>query len=153
MLHINGIGQVKLETYGIEFMSIINNYCQENAVATRMSLKVKTKSSAKTRSKSKKKAGSSETQLATYNEYKNGRSIDEIAKFRNLNSRTIEAHLLHFVELKALDVNELVDRNKRDKIKEVLQKHPKQRLSYYKNLLGKDYSFFEISATKAWEGL
>tara|TARA_R110002050_G_scaffold53118_2_gene120797 strand:- start:23702 stop:25843 length:2142 start_codon:yes stop_codon:yes gene_type:complete len=70
-LSISGVGQRKLEVYGDEFMAEIMNF---------MGLKVK-------------KPKKADTYTTTYELYKSGLSIEEIAVQRKLNTTTIYSHI------------------------------------------------------------
>jgi len=70
-MQINGVGERKMEVYGAEFIAEIKAFIEEK----------------------KKTPKKSETALVTYGFYKQGLSIDEIAKKRELKAPTIFSHL------------------------------------------------------------
>ena len=85
-LAISGVGQRKLEVYGGEFMEEIKTFIKE-----------KTK-------------GKKDTTLETYNLYKEGFTIDEIAEKRSLKAQTIFSHLSKlYLEGKDVSLDEFID--------------------------------------------
>ena len=67
------------------------------------------------------------TKLATFNLYRLGMSIDDIAKRRELTKSTICTHLAHYVGEGAIAISEFVDDKKRQEITRFLMKHPEER--------------------------
>ena len=70
-----------------------------------------------------------DTKLATFNLYRLGMSIDEIAKRRELTTRTIHLHLVHYVRVVRLSASEFVDDKKRQEITRFLIKHHEEKKS------------------------
>ena len=68
-----------------------------------------------------------DTKLATFNLYRLGMSIDDIAKRRELTKSTICTHLAHCVGEGAIAISEFVDDKKRQEITRFLMKHPEER--------------------------
>ncbi|WP_315290406.1 helix-turn-helix domain-containing protein [Hoylesella loescheii] len=68
-----------------------------------------------------------DTKLATFNLYRLGMSIDDIAKRRELTKSTICTHLAHYVGEGAIAISEFVDDKKRQEITRFLMKHPEER--------------------------
>lgn len=68
-----------------------------------------------------------DTKLATFNLYRLGMSIDDIAKRRELTKSTICTHLAHYVGEEAIAISEFVDDKKRQEITRFLMKHPEER--------------------------
>lgn len=95
----------------------------------------------------KKKRVIGETQKASLNLFKEGKSVSEIATERGLAFSTIESHLAGFVISGEIDVLELVKQPKLDKILEVFYQHPEfTSTSQLKHELGDDFSYGEIKA-------
>ncbi len=89
----------------------------------------------------------------SYEMFRSGKGVTEIAKERELAASTIESHLASFVEKGALDVLELVDEEKVSEIRQALEKHYKNSITPVKKALGKDYSFGEIKMVLAAKSL
>jgi uncharacterized protein YpbB len=75
------------------------------------------KTSSKSREEKPKKE---DTRVTTFKLYKQGYSIKKIAKERDLHQRTIYNHLAHFVARNMLPVEDFVDSDKSEKIREVV---------------------------------
>ncbi len=95
-LEISGVGQRKLEVYGEDFIAEIVAFSNE---------KIKTR---------KKK----DTHNITYDLYKDGLTIDEIALKRNLKSTTIFSHLaLLYSEGKDIEIYDFVSKEEVEKVR------------------------------------
>ena len=96
LLEISGVGQRKLEVYGDEFIAEIINFVGSNS------------------KKNKKK----DTNLVTYELYKEGFTIDEIAEKRDLKSTTIFSHLAKlYTDGKAIDIYKFVSNEEVEKVR------------------------------------
>lgn len=142
---ISGFGDIKLARYGREFLATINRYSAQHGLVSRISRKSK-----KRVVKAKRPARTSETFTVTYDLYKAGKTVAEIALERGLSPTTIEGHLSTFIESGELDVSAFVSVEKIAVIKDAVEKYGSERLSPLKELLGDDYSYGEIKATIAW---
>ncbi len=101
--NIPGVGARKLEAYFVPFSDAIRNYCERHNLA--MGLKPRTMAGLTT----SKANGSSPTRLLTLDLYKQGRTIEEIAKERSLSPRTIINHLAELIEAgETVDIEPLI---------------------------------------------
>ena len=114
LLLINGFGKVKAEKYGDEIISAVEVYCARYNIETNMS---GFKSNPKKREIEKPVTPKTDTKLISFNLFRSGKSLEEIAKERNFVVSTILGHLTHFVETGELDINELLSVEKQDAIK------------------------------------
>ena len=85
-----------------------------------------------------------ETFKETFDMYKSGKTISEIALIRNLATTTIESHLAKYIELGELDIMLFVGKDKISAITEALNELGDIGLTPIKTKLGGDYSFGEI---------
>ncbi|UMB55374.1 DNA helicase RecQ [Lutibacter sp. A64] len=100
-LEISGVGQRKLEVYGEDFIAEIVAFSNEKI-------------------KSRKKK---DTHKITYDLYKEGLTIDEIAEKRNLKSTTIFSHLaLLYTEGKDIDIYNFVTKEEVEKVRRAKEK-------------------------------
>ncbi|HET9824991.1 MAG TPA: helix-turn-helix domain-containing protein [Chitinophagaceae bacterium] len=76
----------------------------------------------------------------------NCKSIAEIAAERSLAFSTIEGHLAGFVSTGEINVPEMVDQSRLEKISEALEKNPALTASELRQQLGEDYSYAQIKA-------
>ena len=75
--------------------------------------------------------------------YNDGKQIEEIAKSRGLVRSTIESHLTKYIEAGELDVFQLVDKSKVEKVIKLFNEG-NQRGGEIKYQLGDDYSYGEV---------
>jgi hypothetical protein len=117
---INGMGERKIEQFGAEIIQIIQHYCNENNIEKgEIPLK---------EIPSKKKEPKPDTKNVSYELFKSGKTIGEIAKERGLTPTTIESHLAHYVGLGELDVKQFLNDEKLEKI-----------VAYFKNINNKSF--------------
>lgn len=147
---ISGFGDVKLARYGREFLLPVKQYSERKGLSS----KIKQKS---TKRPTKAKATgngstsrSSDTALESFNLFKTGKSVAEIAEARGLSPTTIEGHLSFYIYKGAIDVSEFVNDEKKQLIKDAVESYGADKLSPLKEILGADISYGEIKATIAW---
>lgn len=112
---ISGVGDIKLERYGGDFIREIKRYLDENP-----GISITEKESGDSRlvpPAQKRKRG--ETVEETYEFFRGGMSIDDIAKLRSLAPSTIASHMERLIlDCRDIDIDRLVDPAKRLKIEE-----------------------------------
>ena len=109
LLGVSGVGQRKLEQFGAPFLKLINDYTQEKG------LPVSTDKNTGTNS------GQS-TQLVSFEMYKNGLSVEQIAKQRNLTEYTVIGHLVAMFEAGAdIDLSQFIEPAERAEIAQVIR--------------------------------
>ncbi len=111
---INGLGNRKIEQFGADITAIIQHYINENNIQ---------KEEIPLREvKEKEKKPKIDTKKVSYELFKSGKTVEEIAKKRALTSSTIESHLAYFVKLGELDVFQLIRKEKLEKILDYFKK-------------------------------
>jgi uncharacterized protein YpbB len=85
--------------------------------------------------------------------FKNGNSIAEIARQRNLTFGTIEGHLARFVVTGEVDILDIVDSIKLDKILTLIEENPALTSSELKKQLGDDFSYNQVKAAMHYRTL
>ena len=123
LLKIKGFGPAKVEKYGPLFLEIIQKYCNANNLSSNIREKIETKSSKKEKSpaevKEKKQKGDSHR--ATYELFKAGKTIHEIAAERSLALSTVCSHLGRFIALGNLNINQFITKDKREKAMKIME--------------------------------
>ncbi|MGE7426824.1 DNA helicase RecQ [Bacillus thuringiensis] len=92
LLTVKGIGEHKLVKYGSHFLQAVQHFIEENPNYAET---IKTEVVAERKKSGKASANS---HLETYEMYKRGIDLNEIAKERNLSRQTIENHLIRCYE-------------------------------------------------------
>lgn len=90
---ISGFGKIKLKQFGNDFTFIIQNYCEQNNIEPVAEMMPEKKVI-----KAKSKKQKPDTKKLSFGLYKEGKTIVEISKERNLSPTTIEGHLAYFIE-------------------------------------------------------
>lgn len=141
LYQLSGFGKAKVEKYGDEIINIVEDYCKRNKLSTNMVAKAPfTKREKKEKSIDLK----TDTKTVSFNLFKEGKSIKEIAKERNLSPGTIEGHLAYFVVRAELDVNALISQDKQNLIKSAIKTYGNLHYKDLREKLPPDISYGEI---------
>lgn len=168
---ISGFGDAKVRQYGDEFIRIINEYCEENGVVSMMEEReayLSAKKPPKKKKKSveageedaatppadppKKRAVAGESRAVSLELFKEGLSIKDIAERRSLAIGTIESHLSHFIGRGELDIAEVMDKDRLDKLLPALENARDRSLTEIVQSMENAFSFGEIRLGRAWIG-
>ncbi|MFI5159883.1 MAG: DNA helicase RecQ [Sphingobacteriales bacterium] len=147
---ISGFGDVKLARYGREFLIPVKNYCAKNGLVSRIGQKRANKVQKSRISRPSTANRSSNTAEESFQLYRSGKTITEIAAQRSLATTTIEGHLSYFIYKGEMDVNEMVDEEKIPAIKDAIESYGYEKLAPLKEVLGDDYTYGEIKAVISW---
>ncbi len=147
MLKISGVGDVKMDKYGVDFLQIVADYCDINNLDSRIDLKTPKREPKK---RIKINASGESTYTISFKMFKEGNSIEEIAQERELAVSTIETHLVRFIPTGEIKLTEIVPEEKIETIRDAIIKlDANQGISPIKEFLGEDFSYGEIRAVVA----
>ncbi|MDQ2746298.1 MAG: DNA helicase RecQ [Acidobacteriota bacterium] len=147
MRKISGVGDLKLQKYGADFLEVVKDYCDLNDLESRIELKSPKREPKK---RTKRNADGVDTYSETLDMFNSGLSIAEIAETRGLARSTIEMHLVRFVSSGNVNLEDLVTTEKINPIKEAIIKFSESgAIAPVKEFLGDDYSYGEIRAVLA----
>jgi len=138
---VSGFGKAKIKMYGSRFLKLVTDYCEERGLETLMHTKDPKK---QRKEKAPGTAPKADTKDETYKLYTAGKSVEAIAKERNLTVGTVEGHLAHFVQLGIINVHELVAKEKFVLIEPLTREFDGGSISTLKEQLGDKVSFGEI---------
>ena len=147
---IPGVGSRKLEAYFMPFTHAIKDYCELHNLAIGLE-SVKEEKAKKTEelAASQVHTGPSTRQL-TLDLYRQGQSIAEIARERNLKPSTIISHLAELIEAgEAVNVEYLIQPGHYEIIVNALQQIGDEVLKPVKDFLGDEYSYDEIKLVRS----
>ena len=144
---ISGVGDLKFEKYGADFLRAIKDYCLKNGLVSNIGLKAPKRAN---KQRTKRDASGKDTYHISFEMFRDGRSIAEIARERGVQPSTIENHLARFITTGEMQLDELVPLHKVETIrKAVLKFNDGGALSPIKEFLGDDYTYGEIRAVIA----
>ncbi|KFC18639.1 DNA helicase RecQ [Chryseobacterium sp. FH1] len=143
---ISGFGAFKIEKYGEIFLTPITDYCNIHSLTS----KIIEKKPKKKREPKKTNPKTSGTFATTFELYKEGNNVEEIAKIRNLSINTIQNHLANFVATGKIEADELMDMSKIEPIIEIAKSQTIPSLKAIKDELGEGFSYFEIRIAMAY---
>lgn len=138
---------------GLRKVNLLLQFAAESKVLTKQDLHPKDRVTARKTEKkaSRKKQTGDKTPTAevSFKLYKEGKTIEEIAKERELVTGTIEGHLSQYIQRGELDPYEIVDKQKLDNIMTLIGPET-QGMNDIKAKLGNEYSYGEIKVAIAW---
>lgn len=138
---ISGFGAYKVERYGAPFLELVQDYCNEHGMSTKIDLKQVSSRSKKT---TPQKERASDTKRISFEMFKSGKSIRDIAAERSFSPMTIETHLSYYVTTGEIEVSEFVTPDKQDLIREAAEKYGALSLKLLKDNLPENISYTEI---------
>ena len=141
LIKISGFGKARLESYGPQFLKIIQQYCKEYNLLSRIAEKSPKRQRKETTGLKEPKI---DTKAETYKLYKEGIPVNDIAKTRNLTIQTIEGHLAYYVQRGEINIEELISQEKLMLIEPVIKDFNGGSITSVKEQLGNTISFGEI---------
>jgi hypothetical protein len=125
LLKLSGFGPATVAKYGQAFLDIVSQYCDEHNLESSMNEKVDKKGKkAKSKLSNPVKSAASpkeDTKKITFDLYRQGLTIDEIAAKRSYATSTVKVHLAHYVKLKELPLSDFVTPEQQAKVTEMLK--------------------------------
>ena len=120
LLQITGFGKAKVDKYGDDIIDAVEEYCSRNNIATNMKA-LPTKAKKEKAQKEKLAVTKTDTKTVSFNLFKEGKSIAEIATERNLTIGTIEGHLIPYIISGEIDINDVVPEKKQKLILDAVE--------------------------------
>ncbi|MBL0332014.1 MAG: DNA helicase RecQ [Chlorobi bacterium] len=148
--NISGFGEVKIRKYGQIFLEAIQQYCLEHNLDSRMNLKVQNIISPKNIETQNSSLDKIPTHELTYNLFKQGFSINEIAIKRGFTIQTIETHLFKYISKGVIDIKFFVSEPKVRVIEDELISQGLTSIKLVKEKLGENFTYNEIKAVIAF---
>lgn len=132
---VKGMGKNKSEKYGEELLEIIISFCREEKIEVPEEDAVQEKIPKKVKENTNK---------ISYDLYREGKSIAEIAELRELATTTIEGHLAHYVETGDIPISTFVSQDTTELIISHFNGSEDLKLGPVKSALGDKVSWSEI---------
>ena len=147
MQKISGVGDVKLQKYGTDFLNAIHTYCEANQLDSRINLKTQKRAP---KARTRRDAEGNSTYKISLDMFLDGMSIAEIARQRTLAPGTIEGHLLRYLSTGEINLEDLVSEEKVEAIRQAIAEHGATKsFGELKEMLGEDYTWGQIRAVHA----
>nr|MBS0037006.1 DNA helicase RecQ [Saprospiraceae bacterium] len=143
MLNISGFGQVKLQKYGRHFLDEVTSYTELHGKSSPTPLRKKVTSS------QRKSTSPSDTLLETKRLIKAGLNTEEIAAERGLAESTVEKHLAYWLAQKEAPLDQFVNPEVIELIKNACQTHDILKLKPLKDYLGAKVSYRDLKFYRA----
>jgi len=129
LLKIEGLGKTRVSKYGEEILEAIETYCKENGI---------------NKFNEQKKEDKKPTKQISFELFKSGLSVKEVAKERSLTSGTVSSHLASYIPSGDVDILELVDIKKYKKIIKAIEETEFKTLTELKEKVDKSFTFMEL---------
>jgi hypothetical protein len=124
---ISGIGRGRLKRFGADLVGIVAKYCAENDIRA-----------------TSPESSKANTKQVSFDLYKAGKTIVEIAAERNLAVSTIEGHLAYFIARGDLDISEFLTTEQVDEIAEFFNDKNTESLAEAKAHFGDRYLYGQL---------
>lgn len=145
---ISGFGKAKIESYGQQFLDLILAYSEQRGLASL--IHEKSPKRERKADNNKAKDGKPDTKTLSFELYKAGKSVADIANERKLTIQTIEGHLAHYIRQGEIGIEELVSREKLVIIEPVIKDFNGGSITSIKEKVGSSIGFGEIRLAIAW---
>lgn len=132
---ISGIGDVRLEKYGDEIIHTIEEYLEANNIQPDKLIEIP---------KEVDKTPKPRSAEVSYELFRGGKTIQEIAHERELVIGTIESHLCEFIVSGDLKITELMPEAKYQELRNMMKGTDYSSFSELRNRLGDRFSFGDI---------
>ncbi|EDP72209.1 hypothetical protein FBALC1_13947 [Flavobacteriales bacterium ALC-1] len=130
------MGKTRIEKYGVEILQVIKNYCEENDIEVSSDVLIFEES------KPKRKKG--DTKKISLELFKSGKSIDQIALERELNTNTIFGHLAGFISSGEIKITDLMSKAHHSELKKIIPTKTFENLSDLKHQVDNKFSYGEL---------
>lgn len=134
---IKGIGNKKLNSFGTELLDIVSQYCSKHSITPEARDELVKDKISTTKDKQN-------TKQISFDLFKSGKTIAEIAAQRGLTHSTIEGHLSHYVETGELSISQFIPPEKVLQLCDFFATNDTQSLTPAKTHFGDSVSFGEL---------
>ena len=130
LLKIVGMGKTRVTKYGERILDVIEAYCKENGI---------------NQFNEQKKEDKKSTKQISFELFKSGLSIKDIAKERSLTAGTVENHLANYIVSGEIDVLELMELKRYKKIRNEIEGAGKVKgLTALKEKVDPGFTYMEL---------
>ncbi len=137
---VRGIGKVKSKQFGAEMLAIVRDYCIAHHLQT---------DALALPDPEAPKPPKPESKSVSYDMYRSGMTLDEIATERGFARATIEGHLAHYIGTGELDILEFMEVDDVNAIFEYFSEHPNALHSEARAFFDEKYSYGQLKMVEA----
>lgn len=148
LLLITGFGKAKVDKYSDDVLEAVQEFCTRNNIETNMAA-LPLKASKEKSLREKNAVAKTDTKTISFNLYKEGKNIPEIAAERNLTIGSIESHLIPFIIDGEINVNDLVAVKRQQLILDAVAIHGATSHKTLIDNLPADFTYGEIKMVLA----
>ena len=123
------MGKIRVQKYGDEILELIEDYCKENGI---------------NHLNQQEKEDKKSTKQISFELFKGGLSVKEIAKERDLITGTVEGHLASFIPSGEINVLELIELKRYKKLINAIENTEFKTLTELKEKVDKDFTYIEL---------
>lgn len=134
---IKGIGSKKLNSFGNELLEIVSQYCSKHSITPEARGDIAKEEISVVKEKQN-------TKQISFDLFKSGKTIAEIATQRDLTHSTIEGHLSHYIETGELSISQFLPPDKVLQLSDFFITNDVQSLTPAKTHFGDSVSFGEL---------
>ena len=135
-----------MEQFGEEITDAVNIYCLAHGLEGETGRKVETREPKPKKEKNEPGA----TYLATLEAWETGKSIDQIARMRNLAASTIEGHFSKLIALGRMPVDALLSDEKLEELMQYFKKNPGNSIQECRNDFQGKVSFAQARLARSF---
>lgn len=151
MLEIKGVGERKFEQYGEAFLAVIKQWRAENQDVKK---RVKISDTSTPRKKNADPQDDRPSHMISYEMFRSGKTIKDIAVIRGVQARTIESHLFKaYKEGKPIQWGIFFTDEEETAVLQAREQVEEPRLKPLKEALSDDYDYTKITAVLVKNGL
>jgi hypothetical protein len=132
---IHGMGKARIEKYGDDILEVIKAYCEVYDVVPTGINRTETEVEKKPKTNTKE---------VSYQLFKEGKTVEEIAGIRELTENTIFGHLTSYIPSGKIKVTDLMPESHYNELKQIIPTISFENLSDLKNQLDDKYSYAEL---------
>ena len=136
LVKIKGIGKKMITQNGPAILKIVEEYCKEKEIDYNADYTIQFEE--------KKKKPKVDTKKLTFDLFKQGKTIEEIAGERGFAPTTIEGHLAHYIETGELEIDNFVSKPELEEIQKAISKIDTQNLNPLKEALNHKYDYGKL---------
>ena len=123
------MSKIRVQKYGEEILDLICDYCKENGI---------------NHLNQQKREDKKPTKQVTFELFKSGLSVKEIAKERSLTTGTVESHLASYIPSGDVNILELIELKRYKKLMNAIENTEFKNLTELKEKVDKSFTFMEL---------